>query len=114
MTAIWFCNSGMAVSFGSILPEDSKRIARHKAASHGDMAARPRQTRDFNPYCAKQPCVFGPADRSWHDHTTSRPGERRDPYAVPLRFGRIADAFRNKPRQGLWIPAFAGTTRAAP
>jgi hypothetical protein len=40
-----------------------------------------------------------------------RPGERRDPYAVPSRFGNEAEAFHNKHRQGLWVPAFAGTTK---
>src|SRR5258708_28878 len=39
-----------------------------------------------------------------------RPGERRDPYAVPFPLGTVADAFRNHGRRWLWVPAFAGTT----
>src|SRR4051794_27905286 len=42
--------------------------------------------------------------------STSRPGERRDPYAVSLLSGGAADAFRDNPGKGLWILAFAGTT----
>ena len=45
------------------------------------------------------------------DVSTSRPYERRDPYAVSSRFSIGADTFRNKQSQGLWVPAFAGTTR---
>src|SRR5258707_10154714 len=45
-----------------------------------------------------------------HD-SASRPGERRDPYAVLFRLSRVVDAFFKKRRQGLWVPAFAGTTR---
>ena len=45
------------------------------------------------------------------DVSTSRPCERRDPYAVSSRFSIGADTFRNKQSQGLWVPAFAGTTR---
>jgi hypothetical protein len=37
-------------------------------------------------------------------------GVRRDPYGAASRFGIAADAFDNKQRQGLWVPAFAGTT----
>src|SRR5712664_3660970 len=44
-------------------------------------------------------------------HIDRRPGERRDPYAVSFHFGPVADAFRNREGQGLWVPAFAGTTR---
>src|SRR4030081_2879016 len=40
-----------------------------------------------------------------------RPGERRDPYAVSSHFGAGADAFCNNESRGLWVPAFAGTTR---
>src|SRR5260370_171415 len=40
-----------------------------------------------------------------------RPRERRDRYAVSSRFGAGADAFFNNEGQGLWVPAFAGTTR---
>jgi hypothetical protein len=36
--------------------------------------------------------------------TSSRP-PRRDPYAVRSRFGNVADAFLDNPRQGLWVPA---------
>src|SRR4051794_22759220 len=43
--------------------------------------------------------------------SASRPGERRDPYAVSSLFGIEADTLCKKRRQGLWIPAFAGTTR---
>ena len=50
--------------------------------------------------------------------STGRPGERRDPSvsAIALiaagaesRFGSVAKAVFNKMRQGLWVPAFAGT-----
>jgi hypothetical protein len=34
----------------------------------------------------------------------------RDPYAVSYRLSTGADAFCHKQRQGLWVPAFAGTT----
>src|SRR3984885_1654485 len=40
-----------------------------------------------------------------------RPGEGRDPYAVSYRLGDGAKALSNNKRQGLWVPAFAGTTR---
>src|SRR5216684_610221 len=44
-------------------------------------------------------------------HRHRRPGERRDPYSVSLV---LSDAVRrlshNHSRQGLWVPAFAGTT----
>jgi hypothetical protein len=43
--------------------------------------------------------------------SSRRPGERRDPYAVSLALGTLADAFRNHEVRGLWVPAFAGTTR---
>ncbi len=43
----------------------------------------------------------------------SRPGERRDPYSLAFRFKAVADAFRNKQRRCLWVPAFAGTTPSA-
>jgi hypothetical protein len=39
-----------------------------------------------------------------------RPGERRDPHRAMPRFGNEADALCNNRRQGLWVPAFAGTT----
>ena len=39
-----------------------------------------------------------------------RPCERRDPYAVSSLLCIGADALRNHGRQGLWVPAFAGTT----
>src|SRR6185369_17251135 len=39
-----------------------------------------------------------------------RPGERRDPYAVPARLGTRRETFRNKHGRWLWVPAFAGTT----
>src|ERR1700730_3478413 len=42
--------------------------------------------------------------------TSCRPGERRDPYAVPPRFGTAADTFRSPAILWLWVPAFAGTT----
>jgi hypothetical protein len=38
------------------------------------------------------------------------PALSRDPYAVCSRFGKVAGAFQHNPRQGLWVPAFAGTT----
>jgi hypothetical protein len=50
-------------------------------------------------------------DRIWHGLSTGRPGERRDPYAVSLRFCSGVDALLSYRRYGLWIPAFAGTTR---
>src|SRR4051794_29322718 len=37
-------------------------------------------------------------------------GERRDPYAVSSLFGIEANTLRKKRGQGLWVPAFAGTT----
>src|SRR5258707_5731293 len=40
-----------------------------------------------------------------------RPGERRDPYAVSSRLRTVSDTFSHKQRPGLWVPAFAGTTR---
>ena len=40
-----------------------------------------------------------------------RPGESRDPYAVPFVFGTLVDTFRNHKRRWLWVPAFAGTTQ---
>jgi hypothetical protein len=43
--------------------------------------------------------------------STSRPGERRDPFAVSSLFGIRAETLHKKRRQGLWVPAFAGTTR---
>jgi hypothetical protein len=46
-----------------------------------------------------------------NDLSTSRPGERRDPYAVSSLYGIGADTLCKEQRQGLWIPAFAGTTR---
>src|SRR6266568_7458381 len=39
-----------------------------------------------------------------------RPGERRDPYAVPYRLGTLSKAFPSNERRWLWVPAFAGTT----
>src|SRR3954462_1503811 len=35
-----------------------------------------------------------------------RSGERRAPYAVPSRFGRMADAFLRNEGRWLWVPAF--------
>jgi hypothetical protein len=65
--------------------------------------------------------------RIWHDLSTRRPGERsafprhvrgahepwkrKDPYAVSSLYGIGADTLCKEPCQGLWIPAFAGTTR---
>jgi hypothetical protein len=43
--------------------------------------------------------------------SSRRPGECRDPNVEESRFGSKADAFCSHQRQGLWIPAFAGTTR---
>ena len=40
-----------------------------------------------------------------------RPGECRDPYVVPFVLGTLVDAFRNRKRRWLWVPAFAGTTK---
>jgi hypothetical protein len=40
-----------------------------------------------------------------------RPRESGDPYAAAYRSGMEADTFRNNKRPGLWVPAFAGTTR---
>jgi hypothetical protein len=40
-----------------------------------------------------------------------RPGEGRDPYAVSSRCGNVVNAFVQQRHQGLWVPAFAGTTR---
>ena len=40
-----------------------------------------------------------------------RPGECRDPYAVPCRLGDVVKTFCNNAHLGLWVPAFAGTTR---
>src|SRR5258707_8175445 len=34
-----------------------------------------------------------------------RPGERRDPYAVSCCCGMVVDAFLNKNRRWLWVPA---------
>jgi hypothetical protein len=48
---------------------------------------------------------------TWVEFPRVVPGERRDPYAVSSRFGNGANAFCNQQCQGLWIPAFAGTTR---
>src|SRR5258708_6808952 len=45
-----------------------------------------------------------------------RPGERRDPYAVLCCCGMVVDAFLNKNRRWLWVPAparFAPLARAA-
>jgi hypothetical protein len=39
-----------------------------------------------------------------------RPRERGDPYGADSRFGKGADDFLDKWIQGLWVPAFAGTT----
>src|SRR5713226_7142385 len=43
---------------------------------------------------------------------SSRPSAcaRRDPYAVPSRFGTRSVAFRYHHGRWLWVPAFAGTT----
>ncbi len=40
-----------------------------------------------------------------------RPGERRDPYAVPYEKGTAVAASLHHERLWLWVPAFAGTTR---
>src|SRR6202012_1097983 len=40
-----------------------------------------------------------------------RPRERGDPYAVRSRLSSEVIAFIQYRRQGLWVPAFAGTTR---
>jgi len=40
-----------------------------------------------------------------------RPCERRDPYAVKLRFKDVASGTANNRSRWLWVPAFAGTTR---
>src|SRR5712672_2245105 len=42
-----------------------------------------------------------------YDIPSSRPGERRDPYAVYPRLGNVADVFRTHRHQWLWIPARA-------
>src|SRR6187399_2149429 len=39
-----------------------------------------------------------------------RPCERRDPYAVPFRWGAVAETFCHHERRWLWVPSFAGTT----
>src|SRR3954451_4574998 len=39
-----------------------------------------------------------------------RPREGGDPYAVCPRFGSVAEASSSHRVQGLWVPAFAGTT----
>jgi hypothetical protein len=46
-----------------------------------------------------------------HEFSTSRPREGGDPYAVCSRFGNVADTLLELGGQGLWVPAFAGTTR---
>jgi hypothetical protein len=46
-----------------------------------------------------------------HGVSTSRPCERRDPYAAASRLGSVANASRTNTRRWLWVPAFAGTTR---
>src|ERR1700683_511140 len=43
-------------------------------------------------------------------NTDRRPGECRDPYAVPFRLGARGVAFRSNEGRWLWVPAFAGTT----
>jgi len=35
----------------------------------------------------------------------------RDPYAVTFRWGKALDTFLPHSRRGVWVPAFAGTTR---
>src|SRR3981081_3126077 len=40
-----------------------------------------------------------------------RPCESRDPYAAASRFQAVGNAFCTNQRLGLWVPAFAGTTR---
>jgi hypothetical protein len=42
--------------------------------------------------------------------STSRPREGGDPYAVSARSSSAVNASGNNGRQGLWVPAFAGTT----
>ena len=45
-------------------------------------------------------------------HSSARcPGERPDPYAVSPLFGIEVDTLGNHRCRGLWVPAFAGTTR---
>jgi secondary thiamine-phosphate synthase enzyme len=44
-----------------------------------------------------------------HFRLSSRP-PRRDPYGADSRVSNEADAFFQHQRQGLWVPAFAGTT----
>ena len=46
-------------------------------------------------------------------HVTSRrrPRESEDPYAATSRFGTLANGFCANGLPGLWVPAFAGTTR---
>ena len=46
------------------------------------------------------------------EHPSCRSCERRDPYAVPSRSGNLSDNFSNNRPPGLWVPAFAGTTRS--
>src|SRR5260221_3619892 len=48
--------------------------------------------------------------RSFVCLSLSRPGERRDPYAATSRWCDMAADFCGNERQGLWVPAFAGTT----
>jgi hypothetical protein len=43
--------------------------------------------------------------------TPSRPRERGDPYAVCSQLSSAAVALLYNRRQGLWVPACAGTTR---
>jgi hypothetical protein len=38
------------------------------------------------------------------------PVNPRDPYAADSRLGKVANAFCSNRLQGLWVPAFAGTT----
>src|SRR5438309_708396 len=42
--------------------------------------------------------------------STRRPGERRDPYSVSSGLSAEFAALLSHQRQGLWVPAFAGTT----
>src|ERR1700679_2106235 len=42
---------------------------------------------------------------------SSRPCERRDPYAAASHFSIVADDFCFNKQRWLWVPAFAGTTR---
>src|ERR1700722_10293530 len=58
---------------------------------------------------ARANCVAGTQKRAFTQHC--RPCERRDPYAVSyVSRGAVSRLSRNNVGQGLWVPAFAGTT----